>query len=136
MKEDPKMPNPTTTGRQDQDEVRPLKLERYSSEYMRKAAIAIHAEVPQAVANEISAIIKQAANDQDSNKAIFANAAREIRDLRRQNELLRGKVDTFDSMMLLLKTNLNHNSQGMCEDIALKMERAVDDMNSGKKPSV
>lgn len=61
----------------------------------------------------------------------------EIRELRRQNEVLRAKVDTMELLSQFLHANVSHASIGMGEDIAWRMEKLLqqitDEENLPKK---
>lgn len=53
---------------------------------------------------------------------LLSEAAGEIRILRRENELLKAKVNTFDGMMLLIQTIPRYNDTGMFPDLVFAIE--------------
>lgn len=58
---------------------------------------------------------------------LLQEAARELRSLRRANELMAARLDTFDKCILLLQTIPVYQGQGMSEDLAWKIERHLKD---------
>lgn len=59
---------------------------------------------------------------------LLEDAEREIRSLRRQNELMKARLDGFDSALQLLHAYPPAQGEhGMCEDIAWKLNRAAED---------
>jgi hypothetical protein len=57
-------------------------------------------------------------------------AAHEIRQLRRENEILRAKVSTFELMASLLPRQNVGDNRGCTIDAAWKLDRAVADMKT------
>lgn len=53
----------------------------------------------------------------------LTDAAQEIRQLRRRNEILEAKVEVFDSMMLLLTTAPNLRPMTASPDVVYKLEQ-------------
>jgi hypothetical protein len=72
----------------------------------------------------------------DEIKSTLESAAFEIRDLRRQRDLLQAKVDGFELAGALLFARVQEPSRGMSEDIAWKCEkmaqRLAQSPNSGE----
>jgi hypothetical protein len=54
---------------------------------------------------------------------MLQEAASEIRNLRRQNELMAAKLDMFDKCMLLLHTPPTYPSQGMSPDLVWQIDK-------------
>lgn len=63
---------------------------------------------------------------------LLKSAIVEIKSLRSRNQLLTARVDMFDECMLLLRTNLNYQNQGMSEDLVWKMEKFIDSKSTPK----
>lgn len=63
----------------------------------------------------------------DDFKPLAAEAAQEIRRLRRENELLGAKVQMIEFLESVLHTKLAMHSVAVAEDIAWKIERALAD---------
>lgn len=57
---------------------------------------------------------------------MLREAANEIKNLRRQNELMSARLDVFDSMMAVLHTPIATKSQGMSPDLVWKIEKYLD----------
>jgi hypothetical protein len=57
-------------------------------------------------------------------KNLLQNAKQEIEQLRRQNEILRAKVETMDLFALTLRTEPKYPSQGYGEDVAWLLGKA------------
>jgi hypothetical protein len=57
----------------------------------------------------------------------LAAAAQEISSLRRDNEILRAKVEVLDFLELLFFTKPNYPTVGMGEDIVWKLQQAMKD---------
>lgn len=57
--------------------------------------------------------------------ALLLQAHTEIVNLRRANELLRARVDTMDLFATVLFTQPYQVSQGMAEDVAWKLRKAM-----------
>jgi hypothetical protein len=58
-------------------------------------------------------------------KSILLRASAEIKQLRRDNEILRAKVEVMDFFALVLNTKPAYPSIGMSEDIAWECEKAA-----------
>jgi hypothetical protein len=63
-------------------------------------------------------------------KHLLLQAAAEIRELRRTNQILQAKVDTMDTLAAFLFSEPPRPSVGMAEDIAWKLDRAVEELNA------
>jgi len=61
----------------------------------------------------------------EQNIELLKMAAKEIKLLRRQNELQAARLEVFDKMILLLHTLPNYPSQGMGEDLAWKIDQYI-----------
>jgi hypothetical protein len=61
-------------------------------------------------------------------KHILNNAKHEIVTLRRENEILRAKVEMIELFALVLHTKPAHHSQGMGEDIVWKISKHLEEM--------
>ena len=59
---------------------------------------------------------------------LLQRAAEEIRILRRQNEVLRAKVDTMDLMATFLMTRPHLPGQGMAEDVAWLLDKKAQEL--------
>lgn len=46
--------------------------------------------------------------------------------LRNQNEIMRARLEMFDSMMVLFNSNPNFPSRGMSEDIAWSIDKFIE----------
>lgn len=57
---------------------------------------------------------------------LLASAMHEIRELRRQNEILGVQVRMIDLFAVVLNTEPRYPSQGMAQDIAWQIERALE----------
>jgi hypothetical protein len=57
---------------------------------------------------------------------MLREAAMEIKNLRRQNELMAARLDVFDSMMAVLHTPIAMKSQGMSPDLVWEIEKYLD----------
>lgn len=66
-------------------------------------------------------------------KHLLLQAAAEIRQLRRVNEILQAKVDTMDLFAMVLVTQPTRQSIGMGEDIAWKLEREHENFTEKKE---
>ena len=62
---------------------------------------------------------------------IMTSAAAEIRELRRQNEILRAKVEVMDFFALVLHTQPASRSQGASIDVAWQLDKQIADMQTG-----
>lgn len=47
----------------------------------------------------------------------------EIKQLRKENDIMRARLDMFDSVMMLLHSTPAHKSVGMAEDVTWKIEK-------------
>lgn len=63
-------------------------------------------------------------------KDLLNDARHEILALRRDNEILRAKVEVMDLFALVLNTTPNYRSQGMSEDVAWKLQKEIDSINT------
>lgn len=54
---------------------------------------------------------------------MLASAVNEIKGLRRRNELMAARLETFDKCMLMLHTQLPHQGQGMSPDLVWEIEK-------------
>lgn len=61
---------------------------------------------------------------------LLAEAAREIKSLRSQNQLMSARLEMFDSMMTVLHTEPARKSQGMAPDLVWEIEKFLE-----KKPA-
>jgi hypothetical protein len=68
----------------------------------------------------------------DELNMLLLEARSEILDLRRQNELLRARVDTMDLLATVLFTRPHQVAQGGSVDVAWKIMKAVEDARTGK----
>ena len=69
-------------------------------------------------------------------KHLLNDAKHEIISLRRENEILRAKVEVMDLFACVLHTTAASRSQGMSVDIVYDIEkriRAIDEMEANKK---
>lgn len=62
-------------------------------------------------------------------KNLLQNAKQEIEQLRRQNEILRAKVETMDLFALTLRTEPKYPSQGYGEDVAWLLGKAIQELD-------
>jgi cob(I)alamin adenosyltransferase len=69
---------------------------------------------------------------QESIKPLLEQARNEILSLRRQNEVLRAKVDTMELFACVLRTQPAASLQGYGEDIARKLEREIQSIDAEK----
>lgn len=60
-------------------------------------------------------------------RILLGEASAEIRDLRRKNELMRARLEMFDSMITLLHTEPARQSQGMSPDVVYAIEKFLKD---------
>lgn len=61
---------------------------------------------------------------------LLRQAAHEIRQLRRTNEVLQAKVDTMDTLAAFLFATPPSRGVGMSEDIAWQLDRLVEKLNA------
>lgn len=66
------------------------------------------------------------------NVELLQQAASEIRSLRSQNKLLSARLDMFDKCMVLLHTAPAYPGLGAGEDIAWKIDKAIEQGNEQK----
>lgn len=57
---------------------------------------------------------------------LLANAAEEIRSLRRENELMRARLEMFDAINCILHTQAASRSQGMSPDLVWEIEKFIE----------
>lgn len=57
---------------------------------------------------------------------LLLHACDEIRQLRRQNEILSAKVEVMELFGLVFRTQPNYGERGMTEDIVWKMEQTIE----------
>jgi hypothetical protein len=69
---------------------------------------------------------------QESLKQLLMQSRDEIRLLRRQNEILRAKVDTMDLFACVLHAQPAASLQGYSEDIAWKLEKEIQAIDAVK----
>lgn len=55
-------------------------------------------------------------------------ASAEIKDLRRQNDLMKARLNMFDDMMLLIRTSPTYPSQGYSEDLAWAIDNHLHEL--------
>lgn len=60
---------------------------------------------------------------------LLQRAAVEISQLRRTNEILQAKVSTFESVMLVFRTEPNSQSQGMSPDVVWEINKHLSTQN-------
>lgn len=65
-------------------------------------------------------------NFRDEDKRTMQQAAEEIRQLRRENEILGAKVEVMELFGLVFRTQPNYGNRGMSEDVVWKIERAIE----------
>lgn len=58
---------------------------------------------------------------------LFNEAAFEIKSLRRQNEIMRARLDMFDAINAMLHTDVARQSQGMAPDVVYEIEKYLTD---------
>jgi hypothetical protein len=63
-------------------------------------------------------------------KNLLQSAAHEIRDLRRQRDLLQAKVDGFEMASQFLNAQIRQTSQGMSIDVAWELDRACEESHA------
>ncbi len=62
---------------------------------------------------------------------LLQEATIEIRSLRRQNELMRARLDMFDSVNAILHTQVATRNEGMSPDLVFQIEKFIS--NEAKK---
>jgi len=70
----------------------------------------------------------QMAQDIKELSQLLGDAEREIRDLRRRNEILAAKVEVMDSFMCVLHTSPAQHSQPASIDVAWQLQRKIAEM--------
>jgi hypothetical protein len=60
-------------------------------------------------------------------KCLMQSAAHEIRDLRRQRDLLQAKVDGFEMASQFLNAQIRSQTQGMSIDVAWELDKACEE---------
>jgi sulfate adenylyltransferase subunit 1 (EFTu-like GTPase family) len=63
-------------------------------------------------------------------KDLLNDSRHEILALRRENEILRAKVEVMDLFALVLNTTPNYRSQGMAIDVAWRLQKEIDALNA------
>lgn len=63
-------------------------------------------------------------------------AKNEINFIRKQNELMKARLDMFDSVVNLLQTNITRPLQGMAIDLCAEIEMYLSDNSNEDKPSI
>lgn len=58
---------------------------------------------------------------------LLNEAAFEIKILRRQNELMKARLDMFDAINMMLHTEVARQSQGMSPDVVWAIEKFIED---------
>lgn len=61
---------------------------------------------------------------------LLTNAMHEIRNVRRENEILRAKVEVMDLFACVLMTQPARQSQGMSPDVAWALEKKITELAS------
>lgn len=69
-------------------------------------------------------------NSDGAMKSLLLETMHEIRTLRRQNEILSAKVEMIDLFATVLYTKPHEPIVGMSEDVAWKLQRAIDQVDS------
>lgn len=62
---------------------------------------------------------------------LLNDAVHEIRDLRRQNEILLAKVETMDLLACFLHTSPATRSQGMAPNVEWALQQKIDELDMG-----
>ena len=65
---------------------------------------------------------------------LLQEAANEIKQLRRKNELMSARLDMFDSCMMMLKTAPFYPAYGGAEDLVYKIETHLQDTTKPNEP--
>jgi len=63
---------------------------------------------------------------------LLKNSIFEINTLRRENELMKARLEMFDNMMAMLHTEVAHKSQGMSPDLVSQIGKFL---HQKKKPN-
>ncbi len=66
-------------------------------------------------------------------KNLLKEAAYEIRDLRRRNEILSAKVEVMDLFAMVLNTEPARRGQGMSSDVAWQLDKAATEIEEKEK---
>jgi hypothetical protein len=69
-------------------------------------------------------------------KDLLNDARDEIISLRRENEILRAKVDTMELLAGFLHAQLPVRNIGMTEDVAWKLQKEIDKINAKEASDV
>ncbi len=64
---------------------------------------------------------------------LLQDAKNEIRGLRRQNELMRARLDMFDNMVDLLNTNPSRKEFGMSPDLCYEIDKFINSKTTDSK---
>ncbi len=67
-------------------------------------------------------------------KHLLQNAREEILSLRRENEILRAKVEMIDLFACILHTTPAHRSQGAAPDVAWALQKEIDNIEAQFPP--
>lgn len=75
--------------------------------------------------------------EKDVNQEIglLNQAVSEIKKLRRQNDLMRARLDMFDAMNAILHTRVAERGEGMSPDLCWEIERFIQSKNVESKIS-
>lgn len=65
---------------------------------------------------------------------LLTNAAHEIRDLRRRNEVLAAKVEMIDLFALVFRTRPDYPTVGMSPDVAWALDKKAAEIHEETKP--
>lgn len=66
---------------------------------------------------------------------LLREAASEIRQLRQKNGIMAARLDMFDSVMLLFRTEPAFPREGMTEDLVWKIETCLNAPHASPQPS-
>lgn len=61
---------------------------------------------------------------------LLNEAIEEIQQLRIHNQAMASRLDVFDSMMLLFKTQPDYGNKGFAEDIVWKLRKNIEEIKS------
>ncbi len=59
-------------------------------------------------------------------RRFLQRASSEIKELRRENEIMRARLDMFDSMNLIFHTRPNQENRGMSPDLVYEIEKFIE----------
>lgn len=65
---------------------------------------------------------------------LLKSASVEIKNLRRQNELMEARLDMFDNMMAVLHTPIAQKNRGMSPDLVWEIDKFIDSETTRKIP--